>query len=144
MLLMRGWNELFIIHVMALHGRRLCVESLAWYYQRLCYAMRWLGSSRLTLIDAAMMPCNLSQPSVRGNLCHHPYMDDTETMIMQMKSGPRGDVWIRKDGPKHHWIVIEREFIFYSQHIHERLMLLSDDINDMPFTTPLSAQIAEW
>jgi len=56
-----------------------------------------------------------------------PIADGTEPAIMRMQSGPKGDLWIREDGPNHRWIFFERGFIFYLQHVHTGLMLLAQD-----------------
>ena len=56
-----------------------------------------------------------------------PIADGTEPAIMRLQSGPKGDLWIREDGPNHRWIFFERWFIFYLQHVHAGLMLLAQD-----------------
>ncbi len=52
-------------------------------------------------------------------------------MILLMHSGPKGDLWICKDGPDH-WLKFVRACVvtvlmFYLKHVHAGLMLLAKD-----------------
>ena len=124
-----GWAARFMQWLCIYHwfqGRRLCAE----YYQRRSAAAAILIRDEMTGDFAADV---LRCPPIVPNLPYSeinitiPINGGKEPMIMRMHSGPKGDLWIRKDGPNHRWNSFERVLMFYPKRVHAGLMLLAKD-----------------